>query len=302
MAFVTFNSGWCRGTEFHWYSEPGWSKLSSVWRQGWVGCKTGAEAPVHIAEGSPLIGNIGAELAKTAIQLAPVAASIALPPAAAPTLAFISASRAVPTTLEENPMAIGGAFNPLLQLAGIAGGAYLGGSLGQTVAGLTTSFLAPPPPTAIMGPVYGPQPSLPAPSLGIPTGGQIIPIGGAATSVFMQEVRLILMKIMQKFGWRAIPSLSRAIGIIRAAAKILAPAAIGAALGITTEELAQLIVAHQRRRRRRMNPCNPKALRRGLRRIRAFQRLANRVHLVGRSRVRRGKAYCPPGQPMIVQN
>lgn len=305
-------TGWCRGAEYHAFTEPGWNwnelKTDPSYRTaggGFVACHapgvTATSYHAQFSQGEHLVGDVGSQIIKTAIALTPVAASLVLPAAAAPTLAFIAASRAIPTKLEEQPMAIGGAFNPLLQLAGAVGGAYLGGSTGQIVSSLSQQFLAPPQVQQIAAPVYGAGGGYGGGPVATPV--QLPALSGAAGSIIMQEIKAILFKVAQALGLRSIPSLSRAIGMIRAAAKVLAPAAIGAALGITTEELAKLIVVHQRRKRRRMNPCNAKALRRGLRRIRSFQRLSAKVHLVGRTRGRSRKmAYCPPGQPMIVQN
>lgn len=111
----------------------------------------------------------------------------------------------------------------------------------------------------------------------------------------MQAARPILFKIAQQLGLRALPSVSRAMGIVRRLAKYLSPAATAAALGITASELATLMTISARKRRRSMNPANTKALRRSMRRLQSFDKLAHRVsaqlsHVGGTRRRSRGRS------------
>jgi hypothetical protein len=87
----------------------------------------------------------------------------------------------------------------------------------------------------------------------------------------------ILFKIARHLGLRAIPSLEAAMRKIRALGRFLQPALIASTLGITLTELATLITSRAARRRRRMNPANARALRRAVRRLTAFDRLADRT-------------------------
>lgn len=109
-----------------------------------------------------------------------------------------------------------------------------------------------------------------------------VPAGvGAVTTAaagIARVVQMIGFKVAQKLGLKGIPSLKRMMGMVRSLAKTgLAPAAVAAALGIGVDELASLITAQARKKRRRMNVANTRALRRGLRRLEGFDRLASRV-------------------------
>lgn len=109
-----------------------------------------------------------------------------------------------------------------------------------------------------------------------------VPAGvGAVTSAaagIARVVQMIGFKMAQKLGLKGIPSLKRMLAMVRQLAKTgLAPAAVAAALGIGVDELATLITAQARKKRRRMNVANTKALRRSLRRMEGFDRLACRV-------------------------
>ena len=89
---------------------------------------------------------------------------------------------------------------------------------------------------------------------------------------------LIRFTIAQTLGLKAIPSLQRAMQMIRQMSKYLSPAAVAAALGLEIGQLATLIAASNRRKRRHVNPANVKALRRSMRRLGSFQKLASRVN------------------------
>lgn len=160
------------------------------------------------------------------------------------------------------------------------------------VSSLTSNFFqSAPQPAMVAAPIY--QPSYPQPIYqGSP---QATPVGlplAVAAGAVAARVAPILTKIAVKLGLRAKPSLNRAIEIVRKAGKLLqSPEAVAVALGISTAELANLIVSSQARRRRRMNPANSKALRRAARRIKSFHRLC--VHTdVLKSRSRSTKKRC----------
>lgn len=123
---------------------------------------------------------------------------------------------------------------------------------------------------------YMPQPSQSVP-VSYPAPQPVGAFGGVPATAMMGVLRPILMKIAARLGLRGIPSATRAMQIVRNMAKYLSPAATATALGLTMGELATLITASQRRKRRRMNPANARALRRSLRRLRSFDRLASRV-------------------------
>lgn len=148
---------------------------------------------------------------------------------------------------------------------------------------------------------FAPQPTQSFPVMNLPStvgaypmtptptsaGSVMIGATGAAVSAMTAALRPILFKIAAKLGLKTLPSLSKAMTYIRNLGKAqLAPAAIAAALGITIDELAHLIVADKHRKRRRMNPANSKALRRAARRIESFHRLCSRTDML-RSRGRR---------------
>lgn len=152
-------------------------------------------------------------------------------------------------------------------------------NIGSQLTAPTPSYATP----ATYGPVYSPTPMntnvLPTPVMasaqGIVVGGRMI------TSL----VAPILAKISGLFGKRV--SLEGAMSMIRRMAKFLtSPAAIAVALGITVDELAQLITANASRKRRTMNPANGKALRRAARRIKSFHKMCGTIDLL-KSRGRR---------------
>ena len=155
---------------------------------------------------------------------------------------------------------------------------YLSG-LGQ-VSGFASNFFGPSPQvTQIAGPVFQPQsfPSFPSTPQATPVG---LPVAVAAGAV-AARVAPLLVKIAIKLGLRAKPTLTRAVEIVRKAGKLLqSPEAVAVALGLTTAELATLIVSSQHRRRRRMNPANSRALRRAARRIKSFHRMCKHVDVI----------------------
>lgn len=164
----------------------------------------------------------------------------------------------------------------------------LGGATQLAGAALTPSA---PAPIYAAAPIYGAMPYPGPASAPMP---QAQPVGafGVAGRAIVAITAPILAKIAVKLGMRARPSLNRAIEIIRKTAKLLqSPEAVAVALGITTAELASLIVAHNSRKRRQMNPANSKALRRAARRIRSFHRMCTHTDLL-KSRRRSGSGGC----------
>ena len=121
------------------------------------------------------------------------------------------------------------------------------------------------------------------------------PVAVAGAAAASNAIRMIGFKIAQKVGLRGIPSLPRMMSMVRSLAKSLSPAATAVALGIGLDELATLMTASSRRKRRRMNPANASALRRSMRRLKSFDRLAHRVGMQisrGRGSRRRSVGRC----------
>lgn len=120
-----------------------------------------------------------------------------------------------------------------------------------------------------------------APPMAMPTAaaaGPALQSIAPAAAAIARALQMIGFKMAQKLGLRGIPSLKRMMGMVKQLAKAgLAPAAIAAALGIGVDELATLITAQARKKRRRMNVANTRALRRSLRRLKGFETLSHRV-------------------------
>jgi len=89
---------------------------------------------------------------------------------------------------------------------------------------------------------------------------------------------MIRFLVAQKLGLKSIPSLQRVMQMVRQMSKYLSPAAVAVALGLELGQLATIIAASNRRKRRHVNPANVKALRRSMRRLGSFQKLASRVN------------------------
>jgi hypothetical protein len=184
---------------------------------------------------------------------------------------------------------LGGVVSSGLNLLGLSGGAL--GAVGNIGSAFVSGLTA-------------------APQMTVPSAGPVVqatpvmgtaPVIAAGGSVIARLVAPILMKLAIKLGKKAM-SLRNAIRIIRRMGKILDPAAIAVALGISTAELAQLITAYNAKKTRRMNPANVHALRRSLRRLESFHRLCVRVdsHRRRRRVSTRGRA-CPTGGPLVVR-
>ena len=178
---------------------------------------------------------------------------------------------------------LGGIFGGVASaLGGLGSGSYLGALSG--VGQIASAFVpqhAPQPVYAM--PSYGIQPYSPPPVYQQQMPMQATPVGafGVAGRAIATLTAPILAKIAVKLGLRARPSLTRAMDMVRKAAKLLtSPEAVAAALGITVGELATLITTSNARKRRRMNPANSKALRRAARRIKSFHRLCTHTDVL----------------------
>lgn len=188
----------------------------------------------------------------------------------------------------------------ILSSAGsILGGANLGqfSDIAHLVGGglqIAGSAFAPSPSVSyVSAPVYGAMPSYPSPTIQAQPVMSAAPVIGVAAGAVARVTAPILAKIAVKLGLRARPSLKRAIEIVRKAAKILqSPEAVAVALGITTAELATLIVSHNSRKQRHMNPANAKALRRAARRIKSFHRMCTHVDLLKTKRHSASRGGC----------
>jgi hypothetical protein len=181
-------------------------------------------------------------------------------------------------------------FGTILQGVGQIGGGFESGDYLSALSGaanIASGFLAAPAPTYAAGPVYGIMPQAPPPM--IPQAQPVMstaPIIASAGSAIARVVAPILGKLAAKIGVKSL-SLTKAIALIKRMSKFLKdPAVIATALGITTAELATLIVSHNARKRRHMNPANSRALRRAARRIRSFHRMCGHIDLL-KSRGRR---------------
>lgn len=164
-------------------------------------------------------------------------------------------------------------------IRGITGSPSAVGGLLNIGTSALKSALAPSPPrvtmpVAAVGPAPVVRPVMSA-------GPQIIQQGARAASgaaAFLSRrgisgiAAAALIKIAQKTGRRTM-SVRGAIKIIRRMGKHLPPVTVAAALGITLDEMAELIMENSRLPRRRMNPGNASALRRAHRRIESFHRL-----------------------------
>jgi len=120
-------------------------------------------------------------------------------------------------------------------------------------------------------------------------------IGKGITSM----VAPILIKIATALGRRTM-TLRQAVKIIRRTGRFLGPAATAAAVGITLNELGELILLDASRPRRRMNPANITALRRSMRRISSFHRLCQKADTLRAPR-RRSPKRVPTTAGSIVQ-
>jgi hypothetical protein len=110
-----------------------------------------------------------------------------------------------------------------------------------------------------------------------------------------------LIKIAETLGRRTM-TLREAVRIIKKTGRFMGPVATAAAIGLTLDEMAELIFIDSSRKRRRMNPANVTALRRSMRRISSFHRLCQKADsLRGTSSRRRRPAPASRASGQIVQ-
>ena len=107
----------------------------------------------------------------------------------------------------------------------------------------------------------------------------------------------ILVRIAAFLGRKAL-TLRESIKIIRRMGRVLGPAAIAAAIGISVADLAHLIMAASQVPTRRMNPGNVSALRRAHRRLESFHRVCQKNDEL-RSRGRRRPSRAVTGRPTV---
>lgn len=246
---------------------------------------------------------LGGEAAKVARDVAGVIATVA--PALTGYGAVFTAGSVLAENVERSQKGMALNLSGILSsVGGILGGANLGdyswvGQLGGAGLNIAGAALAPQPqPTYISAPIYSPSPSyaVAQPTMQAQPVMSAAPAFGVAAGAIARVTAPILAKIAVKLGLRARPSLTRAMEMIRKAAKILtSPEAVATALGITVAELASLITASSARKRRRMNPANSKALRRAARRIKSFHKLCTHTDVLrgrGRGRAVASRSSC----------
>ena len=159
---------------------------------------------------------------------------------------------------------LGGLNRSLENLSGFGGQIGAGAQLGSAV---LSGFL----------PAQGPtiQQQSPVMMTSVAPTIQAGAMAGAAPAVLSAMragIQSILAKLSANIGksvsFRAAMILIRKLGTFAQS-----PAAIGAMVGLTAQEVATLLIADSLKKRRRMNPGNIKALRRAHRRIEGFHRI-----------------------------
>lgn len=194
----------------------------------------------------------------------------------------------------EEPMAI--------NLGGLLGsvGTILGGVQGQNASGIrTVGALAQIAGAAI--PVSTRKP-MSAPSVSTMPALSTSVVGSAVGSALTQEVVNVGSLLLGKLGIRIrsiagfAPALKRALAGIASIARRtpgLSMVSVLMGLGFAAQS-ANLLVAwyHQKKRHRRMNPANSKALRRAARRIKSFHRLCMHTDVIKTSRRSSGRSRC----------
>ncbi len=177
-------------------------------------------------------------------------------------------------------MALFGSFNSLVSGGLAALGGNLGGFSGAALTQLAGGIAARPTVSIASGPVIGGG----EPVLTASGGTSQVLIRGAAVGVLTlsKMARAVLKPILDKIAAKVGRPVSAkwALTMARRVGRVMEPAAIATALGITTAELAQLIL--HRAPSRRMNPANVAALRRSVRRLESFHKLCSRVDVLRR--------------------
>lgn len=192
--------------------------------------------------------------------------------------------------------AIGGVANALSgTLGSVRGvGSALGVNLLPAVGPTVPTFISSPQPVAMSA--AGPAIRSATKSMPLLSGGmRALSKGVTATAA------TAMIKMAETLGRRSM-TLREAVRIIKRTGRLMGPAATAVAIGITIDEMAELIMLDSARKRRRMNPANISALRRSMRRISSFHRLAQKADaLRGSSRRRRTSSCKPGGSGSIVQ-
>lgn len=124
-------------------------------------------------------------------------------------------------------------------------------------------------------------------------GGQAMPV---ATRLFPRPMVPMLPSIVGKGIMNQFGKFTAFGRAILAFLKKFGPGA-GVALGLSAAEIANLLLHSTRHKRRRMNPCNTKALGRATRRLISFERRASRISaalscIVHRAPRRRARGHC----------
>lgn len=169
------------------------------------------------------------------------------------------------------------------QRTGVLGGA------GQLGSALLSGFLPAQGPVATtpnFGGGFAPTPVMSA----------VPKVAGLAAPLALM-IQPILIRIATFLGRRTL-SLREVIKIVRRMGRVLQPAAIAAAIGISVADLSILILAQSQKPTRRMNPGNVRALRRSMRRIESFHRLCQKADSL-RSRGRRPTRRVPAHSPAV---
>ncbi len=166
-------------------------------------------------------------------------------------------------------MALFGSFNPLvsglLSAVGQTGGIL--GSIGNVGAQIVTGSRQPTMQTIASGPVMG------AGLAAAPQMGPQIMAGARAVGAGVQRA---LIALATTIGARTM-TLNRAMRIYRKIRKfVVDPFIIAQIMGLTIDQLGELLIADSQRTRRRMNPGNIGALRRAHRRIEGFHRICGK--------------------------
>lgn len=207
-------------------------------------------------------------------------------------------------------MALFGTLGPIVNaVSGIAGNLFGSGTLGTVgkIGATILGGLTAPQPIA-SGPIIQqiPAPASVAPMVAMSAAPKSMPLVAGAAAQAMRSigrgisgvVANALIKIAEATGRRSM-SLRQAVRIVKRMGKFAGPAAVATALGLTAEELGELILADANRPRRRMNPANVSALRRSMRRIQSFHRLCSKADMLrSRGRSRRAPAR---RSPTVVQ-
>jgi hypothetical protein len=124
---------------------------------------------------------------------------------------------------------------------------------------------------------------------GIPVVGPAI--SGALGAITEKAGPKLVRAVEAPAAGRAMQVVEKATGIIKKHPTLSAAGAAGAAGLLAGAAGSRLLRGTSGRKRRRMNPCNARALRRAIRRATAFERLAKRVIGFSSPRKPHGRMY-----------